>query len=53
MPPVECKVPSSSALSRELIEHAYYCDAYRVPLRRRELSAVDVFFAIFAHHRCG
>ena len=27
-----------------------YRDAYRVPLRRRELDVVDVFFAIFAHH---
>src|ERR1700730_7660382 len=47
---VECEVPPGSALSRELIEHAYYRDAYRVPLRRRELGVVDVFFAIFAHH---
>jgi len=47
---VECEVPPGSALSRELIEHAYYRDAYRVPLRRRELAVVDVFFAIFAHH---
>src|SRR5260370_6770617 len=47
---VECEVPPGSALSRELIEHAHYRDAYRVPLRRRELVVVDVFFAIFAHH---
>lgn len=47
---VECEVPPGSALSREFIERAYYRDAYRVPLRRRELGVVDVFFAIFAHH---
>jgi hypothetical protein len=47
---VECEVPPGSALSCELIEQAYYRDAYRVPLRRRELGVVDVFFAIFAHH---
>jgi hypothetical protein len=47
---VECEMPPGSALSRELIEHAHYRDAYRVPLRRRELGVVDVFFAIVAHH---
>jgi hypothetical protein len=46
---IECEVPSGSALSRELVEHAYYQDAYRVPLRHRELGVVDIFFAVFAH----
>jgi hypothetical protein len=47
---VECDVPFGSALSRELIDRAYYCDAYRAPLVRKELGIVDIFFAIFAHH---
>ena len=46
----ECDVPSASMLSRELIERAYFRDSYRVPLSRRELGIVDIFFAIFAHH---
>ncbi len=47
---VECDVPSSSVLGRELIEGAYFRDAYRAPLSRTELGIVDIFFAIFAHH---
>jgi hypothetical protein len=47
---VECDVPSDSLLGRQVIEHAYFRDAYRVPLSRAELGIVDVFFAIFAHH---
>src|SRR3984893_5679815 len=47
---VECDVPSGSMLSRELIERAYFRDAYRAPLSRSELGIVDVFFDIFAHH---
>jgi len=47
---VECDVPSDSMLSRELIDGAYFRDAYRAPLSRRDLAIVDIFFAIFAHH---
>jgi hypothetical protein len=47
---VECEVPSSSMLNRELMQHAYFRDSWRMPLRRRELGIVDIFFAIFAHH---
>ena len=47
---VECDVPSSSLLARELIEGAYFRDSYRAPLSRMELGIVDIFFAIFAHH---
>ena len=46
---VECDVPSGTMLSRELIERAYFRDSYRVPLSRRELGIVDIFFGIFAH----
>jgi hypothetical protein len=41
---VECDVPSGSALSRELIERAYFRDSYRAPLTRSELGIVDIFF---------
>ena len=47
---VECDVPSGSMLGRELIEHAYFRDAYRAPLSLSELGIADVFFGIFAHH---
>lgn len=47
---IECDVPSCSILSRELIERAYFRDAYRVPLSRKELGIVDIFSGIFAHH---
>ena len=47
---VECDVPFGSMLSRDLIERAYFRDSYRVPLSRRELGIVDVFFGIFAHY---
>jgi hypothetical protein len=46
---IECDVPSSSALSRDLIGNAYFHDSYRVPLARPELGIVDVFFALFGH----
>jgi uncharacterized protein DUF2867 len=47
---VECEVPSDSLLSRELIERAYFVDAYRALLRRSDLGIVDIVFGIFAHH---
>jgi hypothetical protein len=47
---VECEMPSSSMLSREPMQHASFRDSYRVPLSRRKLGIVDIFFAIFAHH---
>jgi hypothetical protein len=47
---VECDVPSSSMLCRELIEGAYFRDSYRAPLNHRELGIVDIFYGIFAHH---
>jgi hypothetical protein len=49
---VECEVPSDSLLSRELIERAYFVDAYRALLRRSDLGIVDIVFGIFAHHPC-
>jgi hypothetical protein len=46
---VECDVPTSSALSRDLIRTAYFHDSYRVPLARPGLSIVEIFFALFGH----
>jgi len=47
---VECDVPFTSMLSREVVECAYFRDSYRAPLSRKELGIVEVFFGIFAHH---
>ena len=44
---IECDVPSSSVLSRDLIGNSYFHDAYRAPLARPELGIVDV--ALFGH----
>jgi hypothetical protein len=46
---IECDVPSSSALSRELIGNAHFHDSYRAPLTRPEFGIVDIFFALFGH----
>ena len=46
---IECDIPCSSALSRTLIENAYFHDCYRAPLARPELGIVDIYSAIFAH----
>lgn len=45
----ECDVPSSSVLGRDLIRSAYFHDSYRVPLARRGLTIVEIFFALFGH----
>jgi hypothetical protein len=45
----ECEIPSGSALSRELIEKAYFHDSYRAPLTRPELPIVDIYAAILGH----
>ena len=46
---IECEVPASSALSRDLVRSAYFHDSYRVPLARPGLSIVEIFFALFGH----
>ena len=48
---VECEAPSGSALSREMIERAFFRDSYRMPLCRKQLGIASVFFGIFGHHR--
>jgi Protein of unknown function (DUF2867) len=44
---VECDVPRHSAMGKDLIEHADFCDAYRAPLSRSDRGVVEIFFAIF------
>src|SRR5258708_39917668 len=46
---VECDVPSSSVLSRDLIRTAHFHDSWRAPLAHPELGIVDIFFALFGH----
>jgi hypothetical protein len=46
---IECDVPSTSALSRDLIDSCYFHDSYRAPLAHPELGIVEVFFALFGH----
>ena len=46
---IECDVPASSALDRELIGHCDFSDSYRVPLSRPGLGMSEIFFAVFGH----
>jgi hypothetical protein len=46
---IECDVPTGSGLSLDLIRSAYFHDSYRVPLARRELTIVEILFALFGH----
>jgi hypothetical protein len=46
---IECDVPSSSALSRDLIRNAYFRDSYRASLAHPGLGIVEIFFALFGH----
>jgi hypothetical protein len=45
----ECDVPPGSALGLDLVRSAYFHDSYRVPLARRGLPIVEIFFALFGH----
>ena len=38
---IACEVPSSSALSQDLVRSAYFHDSWRVPLARPEISIDD------------
>jgi hypothetical protein len=46
---VECDVPSTSVLGRELISNAWFRDSWRTALTRPDLGIVDLFFALFGH----
>jgi hypothetical protein len=47
----ECDVPRLSVLDRRLVEAAFFRDSYRTPLIRTQASVVEIFFAVFGHHR--
>ena len=46
---IECDVPSSSMLDRDLIARCYFHDSYRARLSRADLGMTDIFFAVFGH----
>jgi Protein of unknown function (DUF2867) len=46
---IECDVPASSALDRELIGHCDFSDSYRAPLSHPGLGMAEIFFAVFGH----
>jgi len=46
---IECDIPSGSALSRDLVQNAYFHDSYRAPLTRPGLGIVDIYAAILGH----
>ena len=48
--PVECGVPAASALQTHWVTAAYFCDAYRAPLKSPAANVADIFFSIFGHH---
>ena len=50
MRPESCDVPGTSAIGRQVVDAAYFRDAYRAVLTRPDASPVDVFFAVFGHH---
>ncbi len=45
-----CDIPPESVLDRDVVEAAYFCDAYRAPLAQSQMSVTDIFSAVFAHH---
>ena len=47
---VPCDVPVQSLIDRDWVEDATFREAFRVPLRRKDASVIDLFFAIFGHH---
>ena len=47
---VECEVPVASVLDRQLVDAAYFRDAYRAHMCRPNATVVEIFFAVFSHH---
>jgi hypothetical protein len=47
--PTPCEVPASSALSRDVVEAAYFRDSYRAPLAREDLGIIQIYVALFGH----
>jgi Protein of unknown function (DUF2867) len=46
----ECDIPTGSVLKRQLIDAAYFWDAYRAPQVHFRASMVEIFFDVFGHH---
>ena len=46
---LDCDLPADAALSRRVVERAYFRDSYRAPLVCKDLGIIDVFFALFGH----
>jgi Protein of unknown function (DUF2867) len=46
----ECEVPINSAIDRNLIDAAFFRDAYRTPLTHGDIGVVEIFFGVFGHH---
>jgi hypothetical protein len=47
---VECDFPAKSALDQQTIDASYFQDSYRAPLRKPQVSMIDIFFDLFGHH---
>jgi hypothetical protein len=45
-----CDIPLTSVLDRNVVDAAYFCDAYCAALAHPQMSVADIFAAIFAHH---
>jgi len=48
--PEACEVPAASAIGRDVVDAAFFRDAYRTPIAIATASAIDIFFAVFGHH---
>jgi hypothetical protein len=46
---IECELPPSSMLDRDLIARCYFHDSHRVRLSRTDLGMTDIFFGVFGH----
>jgi hypothetical protein len=46
---IECDVPASSALDRDMIGASDFRDSYRVPLAHPDRGMAEIFFAVFGH----
>ena len=45
-----CEVPRASAIGSQVVDAAFFSDAYRFGLSRPDASVIDIFFGVFGHH---
>jgi Protein of unknown function (DUF2867) len=50
MRPEICAVPKGSAIGQEVVDAAFFCDAYRAVLTKPKASVLDIYFSVFGHH---